>query len=693
MLTGINYHNISDWIERHTACMMVAFVPFQLGVALLLNAFMDKAPFPLSNPILGICTISLGAILFLKVRVGNPNFRKKEKIVFAAALLLLFQSAFEIMKNGNHGAWLWLSWAYVTAVAAMTPSLLKSGTLLLLTLLSTAMAILLGKTPHSPVQNVGNYLFFGLQSIGLCLLMLHFLRQQRSTVRRRYRQKLRKFHELNFFFENMASPVFVKDDRNNLVNLNQAAAALFNSTRYTLIGKNLNEILPKEMAEAMWQEDLEILSGKEMKPSLRKLSLPGLPYPQWFKITKKAYTFDHPHRRGVVVSVENIHEQICFEEKLRQSEKHFRTIFEKAPVGMMMVKDCFSQFIEVNDAICHALGYTRKELLAKTPAELSHPEDKLKALPLIEEAWNKGLEFITLEKRYIHKSGKVLHTLVALQLVRVAGKASHLIGMVLDITARKQQEEHLKLKSTRLKKSNEHLKEFAYAASHDLKQPLRTISSFTNLMLRYLPKEETRPEVFEFADYIQSGVDRMEKLINGLLEYSRIGNSQMALKSTEVIDVIITVCRNLARQIQENQAELDVLFPMPEIAIDPLKFESLLQNLISNAIKYRRTEEAPMIRISATEQDNSWLFAVEDNGKGIPEDQVENVFGLYKRLDADKDIEGTGVGLSLCKRIVNRHGGEIWVTSTPGKGSIFYFTISKYLNTSARALQMPKTIA
>ncbi|MAW87806.1 MAG: hypothetical protein CMJ42_14895 [Phyllobacteriaceae bacterium] len=678
-LTGINQNNVSDWVEKNTACMLVAFVPLQLGIAIFLNVFTQADIFPLSNLMLGICTTVLGAVLLAKVRIEKPNFKKKEYLVFAAAMLLLLQTAAEIASNGNHGAWVWLIWAYVTAVAAMSPSLLKSGALLFLTLLVTAAAIQFGQTPASPIQRVGSYLFFGTQSIWLCLLMLHFLRQQRSTVRRRYRQKLRKFNELTFFIENMSSPIFVKDDQNNLVYVNQAAARLFNSTRYQLVGKNLAEILPKKMATAMLKEDQEILSGKEMKPSIRKLSLPGLPEPQWFKISKKAYAFDHPRRRGVVVSVENIHEQIIFEEKLIQSENRFRTIFEKAPVGMMMVENCFSKFIEVNDALCNTLGYTREQLLSRSPADVSHPDDKLKALPMIDEAWENGQDFITLEKRFLHQSGRTIHALVALQLVRDSGKSSHLIGMVLDITDRKQYEERLKRKSSQLKQSNESLKEFAYAASHDLKQPLRTISSFTQLMLRYLPKEGTKPEVFEFAGHISEGVKRMETLINGLLEYSRVGNSQMNFETTNLVDVIITVCKNLGQQIQENKAEIDVVYPVPALAIDPLKFTSLLQNLISNAIKYRRPEVTPLIRLEVKEQEDHWLFSVQDNGKGIPEDQTENVFGLYKRLDTERDTEGTGIGLSLCRRIVSRHGGEIWIKSEYGKGSTFFFTISKHI--------------
>ncbi|RME07318.1 MAG: PAS domain S-box protein, partial [Bacteroidetes bacterium] len=339
----------------------------------------------------------------------------------------------------------------------------------------------------------------------------------------------------------------------------------------------------------------------------------------------------------------------------------------------------FSRFIEVNDALCNTLGYTREQLLSRSPADVSHPDDKLKALPLIDEAWESGQDFITLEKRFLHQSGRTIHALVALQLVRDSGKSSHLIGMVLDITDRKQYEERLKRKSSQLKQSNESLKEFAYAASHDLKQPLRTISSFTQLMLRYLPKEGTKPEVFEFAGHISEGVKRMETLINGLLEYSRVGNSQMNFETTNVVDVIITVCKNLGQQIQENKAEIDVVYPVPALAIDPLKFTSLLQNLISNAIKYRRPEVTPLIRLEAKEQEDHWLFSVQDNGKGIPEDQTENVFGLYKRLDTERETEGTGIGLSLCRRIVSRHGGEIWIKSEYGKGSTFYFTISKHI--------------
>lgn len=677
LLAKLEVSQISVWIEKNTADILVALVPLQQLIVLLLSAWTDIDAFPLALPWLSGIILLIGTYLLIRLKAEKQTIHQKELIVIASSVLLIFQSAIEIANNGNNGAWIWFGWAYITAVTALIPSLLKAGALLILNLVATAIAIQLGKTAYSPIQMVPNYLLFGLQSIGLCLLMLHFLRQQHSTVKKRYRQKLRKYHEMNFFFQNMSSPVFVKDDQNNLINLNEAAAKLFNSTRYHLIGKNLDEILPKEMASAMLKEDLEILALKETKSTVRMLHLPALSEPQWFKISKKAFEFQHPKRRGLVVSVENIHEQISYEEQLRESEKRFRTIFEKAPVGMMMVRDCFNSFIEVNDALCMGLGYSRDELLHKTPADVTHPADKLKAFPLIEEAWEKGYDFITLEKRFLHRSGQVIHALVALQMVREKGQSSHLIGMVLDFSERKKFEIDLERKSEQIKESNESLKEFAYAASHDLKEPLRTISSFTNLMLRYLPKEQLLPEVLEFAEHIKSGVARMDRLISGLLEYSRIGNSQMRFEYTDPIDVIISVCSNLGNQIKENKAELDVQVPIPQMVIDPLKFESLLQNLISNSIKYRRPDHHPLIKLKVEELESHWLFTLEDNGKGIPSDQVEKVFGLYQRLEEDQHEEGSGVGLSLCKRIVSRHGGKIWIESELGVGSKFFFTISK----------------
>lgn len=679
MLTRLHFNRISLFIERNTPCILVGFVPLQVGVILAPHALGIEGIFPVSYPTVGVAILTIGIIMAAVIRTAHPPYARRQRMVYALYFLLLLQVFLEISVTTQPTAWLWLSWVYVFAVSAIAPDLLRAGAMLLTNLVVTAVAIHINKNPAAQAQIMDSYLLFGIQSVGLCLLILHIFRQQGSTIRQRYRQKLRKFQELNFFFENMASPVIVKDDNNNLVNLNQPAAALFKTSRYNLMGKNLSQLVPKELADKMLEEDRLILSGEEMPPAIRKLSLPGLEQPQWFRITKKAYSFQHPTRCGVVVTVENIHEQLRYEEQLRQSEKRFKTIFEKAPVGMMMVKDCFSNFIEVNEAFCQLLGYQRQELLELTPAEITHPADKLKALPIIAEAWENGKEFITLEKRFLHKSGRVLHTLLALQLVKESENAPYLIGMALDISARKLYEENLKHKSIQLKQSNDSLKEFAYAASHDLKQPLRTIASFTQLLLRYLPKEAVKPEVHEFAEHIKNGVTRMEALINGLLEYSRIGNSQMNLQVIDVMDTINEVCKSLGQQIKENHAEIDVVLPISKLEADALKFESLLQNLISNAIKYRRAEVTPHIRISAQEQSEYWLFAVEDNGKGIPEDQSEQIFGLYKRLEEDKDKDGTGIGLSLCRRIVNRHGGDIRVKSKVGQGSTFYFTISKHL--------------
>jgi signal transduction histidine kinase len=237
-----------------------------------------------------------------------------------------------------------------------------------------------------------------------------------------------------------------------------------------------------------------------------------------------------------------------------------------------------------------------------------------------------------------------------------------------------------------LKRSNEELAQFAHVASHDLQAPLRMVKSFSELLARRY-HGQLDAAAGEFISHIQDGAETMEKLIATLLHYATVGQQPMVPQRVEMTEVVEAVLKTLKPAIEELNAEVSYR-ELPNVSGDRVLLEQLIQNLVSNAFKYRSGKELPQVRIAASEQGGQWLLSVSDNGPGIAPEYHDRVFTPLMRLHG-REIQGTGMGLAVCKRIVERHGGRIWVESEPGQGAIFYFTL--FGDSSSSALQSAAT--
>jgi light-regulated signal transduction histidine kinase (bacteriophytochrome) len=244
-----------------------------------------------------------------------------------------------------------------------------------------------------------------------------------------------------------------------------------------------------------------------------------------------------------------------------------------------------------------------------------------------------------------------------------------------DIATRKKAEAHLLQKVEELNRSNEELGQFAYIASHDLQEPLRMVASYTQLLSRRY-KGKLDSDADEFIAFAVDGASRMQRLIQDLLIYSRAGTKGMDLLDTSSEEALQQALTNLRGAIEESGAQV-THDPLPSVLADEMQLIQLFQNLVGNAIKYQ-SPGVPRVHISAAKNgEKKWIFSVRDNGLGIDSQYFEKIFGMFQRLHRREKFDGTGIGLAICKKIVERHGGSISVESQTGHGSTFRFALEE----------------
>jgi PAS domain S-box-containing protein len=360
---------------------------------------------------------------------------------------------------------------------------------------------------------------------------------------------------------------------------------------------------------------------------------------------------------------------------LRESEQRFRGAFESAATGSSLV-ELDGTIRAANHSMCAMLGYADDEMLRQTFGSISHPDDTEPAEALRRRLVNGEIDHFRIDERYLHKDGHIIWVESVVALVHVSDAPPYFVVQLTDITRRKNAEEALARHSDDLARSNEDLQSFAYIASHDLQQPLRTVSSYAHLLAeRYQGYLDDRAD--RWLEHMTRGVDRMHHLIADLLQLSQLRRDAEGFAPTELGPIVGRIWDALIHQYSTD-AHLTCA-ELPTITADGAQMELLMQNLLDNSLKYRRADVPLEVRLSAERHDEAdhimWEFALRDNGIGFDNAYAERIFELFRRLHSADQYEGTGIGLTLCRRIVERHGGRIRAESAPGKGSTFLFTL------------------
>jgi PAS domain S-box-containing protein len=376
---------------------------------------------------------------------------------------------------------------------------------------------------------------------------------------------------------------------------------------------------------------------------------------QWFFGVADTFYFSEKH--------------FVIQNQLNKSEKKFRIVFENVQ-DVFYQTDLTGKVIEVSPSIIKLSEYDINEILGSPLYHLCIKVDH--GTDWLDEVLKNG-ELRSHESTIITKSGKLKYVSVDSRVILdEAGQPNHIDGLIRDVSASKQHELGIEIQNNKLKTQNTELEQFAYIASHDLQEPLLTLTSVSKLFSEEF-SGQLNEQGNQYLGFISNLTHRMQLLVKGLLDYSRIGKEGVP-KLVDVQHLVTEVLAEMAFSVEESHAKITVE-TLPELKAYMPELKQVFQSLLNNAIKFRQQTMPLEIRVSAKKQDNNWIFSVSDNGIGIEESDKEKIFVIFKRLHNRNEYEGTGIGLSHCHKIIALHGGAIGVDSKPGHGSTFHFSI------------------
>jgi PAS domain S-box-containing protein len=464
------------------------------------------------------------------------------------------------------------------------------------------------------------------------------------------------------------------DHSHNIILFNDTAERIFLYNRQEIMGEHISILIPHEFRpnHDNYIKDFALNGTAVFKKDESKnhfaLKKDGTLFPFESSVSQTVINGE----KIFTIIIRDITDRKKSEEVLKLNEARFRYALENLPFSFT-IYDADGRYQYMN---AHARQILRKEpdqIIGRKDNELFSPEITDKYVPLLEKCIKtKKPQTSEFRITLLNRKMQLIATFIP---ILENEKIYQILGVFFNVTKQREAEESLNRLVEDLNRSNKELEQFAYIASHDLQEPLRMILWYTGFLSKKY-KGQLDPKADEFINFITSAASRMSSLIRDLLSYGRINAVNKPFVFFECSDIIKDVIAIMRPQIEENNAVI-TYDNLPRIKGDPTLFRQLWQNLISNSIKFR-SNLPPEITIGCEEKKNKWIFHIKDNGIGIETEFNEKVFEIFQQLHERDRYPGTGIGLAICRKIVERHGGKIWVESEQNSGAAFYFSIMKY---------------
>jgi PAS domain S-box-containing protein len=489
------------------------------------------------------------------------------------------------------------------------------------------------------------------------------------TKRKQAELKIRE-SEANYrmLFEHSPLPkILLEMDTLQIIMVNQAALALYGYQKEEMVGRNFN-LLHKEEEDNTFYENLHSFKEKETK--VQNVSLQNKSG-EFLQGELMVHQLVYQGKNCLLAMFNDQTEQL----KTRSIKSQLATILENSLNEIYIFNTQDLKFLYVNRGAILNMGYSMDEIRQLTPYHIKPEFDEARFrayLQPLEKEETEKLVFVTVHKR---KNGTRYPVEVHLQKMWYEGQPAF-VAIIIDITEAKSAEKQMLELNMLLEKSNLELEQFASTTAHDLQEPLRMVSAFTSMLEKHYA-EKLDKKGLKYIHFAKDGAIRMQQMIKDILEYSKAGGVDKKMELLPLNQILEDVVNDLQRRIQATKAKVNI--PETDVLLHANKnsLYRLFLNLISNSLKFVPKGRVPEITIKLNLNSNQFRFSIEDNGIGIAPDHLSQLFRPFNRLHRKEEFEGTGLGLATCKKIVEHHKGDIWVTSQPGEGSQFHFTLPK----------------
>jgi len=486
--------------------------------------------------------------------------------------------------------------------------------------------------------------------------------------------------DFELFFRISVDAMLITDITGNILDFNHAYEKITGYTRDELFAKNGGwDLILEEDLPALRQAVEEIKSGKsemtnyQIRVRNKNGELRTVSYDAKADlINNQIYAIGRD-----ITKIKEQEKSIKNSEKaLVESEEKFRAVYESSPMGILIsIKPGI--IVDANPAFAEMVGYSEEDLKGKNVLDITHPSDVDHSRKLLDRIYANEINYYIIEKKYVRNDGISFWGKAVVSVMSHIDDEVITVSIVENIEKKKITEQALEQKNNELTQINQELEHFAYVASHDLQEPLRTITSFIQILERRYTSQLDE-DAQQFMGFVVDGAKRMQSLIHDLLEYSRINRFNTGYEKVDLNEIFNIVSRVLKEKIESNDA-LVIAENLPMVYGNRIQLTQVFQNLIDNAIKFKAKKRKPEIVISLNDLKDKWELVFRDNGIGISQEYFQRIFVIFQRLHTLEEYTGTGIGLAICKKIIERHGGEIWVESKTGKGTAFHLTISKQL--------------